>query len=62
MNTQTTTADVRQSHYVGVTLSIEQYEALRDEARAAHRTIASQMRVILNERYGVCTVATEGMR
>jgi len=53
MTTETTTADVavRQSHYVGVTLSIDQYEALRGEARAEHRTISSQLRSILDERY-----------
>lgn len=61
MNNQTSTAELRQSHYVGVTLTVEQYELLRDEARASHRSIASQMRVILNERYGVCTV-TEAVR
>lgn len=54
MTTETSTADaaVRQSHYVGVTLSIDQYEALRTEARGEHRTISSQVRAILDERYG----------
>lgn len=54
MSNETTTADVavRQSHYVGVTLSIDQYEALRNESRNEHRTISSQLRSILDERYG----------
>jgi len=55
MTTQTTTADdtLRTSHYVGVTLSIDQYNALLSEARAEHRSVSSQLRVILSDRYGV---------
>lgn len=56
MNTDQTTAtndkSLRQSHYVGVTLSIDQYNALRDEARAEHRSVSSQLRSILTDRYG----------
>lgn len=55
MTTQTTTADVavRTFKYLGATVSIEQFTALQAEARAEHRSVSSQLRVILSERYGV---------